>query len=93
MAPWSKGRKASSGRLFCAPVVILRVGRIAAIAADCKSADFGLRQFESGPAHCMFACPRGLRCFPAKEVSGNAPVVRIHPQTLCSGSLMERTLV
>ena len=30
----------------------------------------------------MFACPRGLRCFPAKEVSGNAPVVRIHPQTL-----------
>ena len=26
-------------------------GRIVAIAADCKSADSGLRQFESGPAH------------------------------------------
>lgn len=29
----------------------LWVGRIVAIAADCKSADSGLRQFESGPAH------------------------------------------
>lgn len=30
------------------------VGRIAAIAADCKSADFGLRWFESNPVH--FVC-------------------------------------
>ena len=30
-------------------------GRIAAIAADCKSADHGLRWFESNPAH-LFVC-------------------------------------
>ena len=29
----------------------LWAGRIVAIAADCKSADFGLRWFESNPAH------------------------------------------
>ena len=37
------------------PVVTPWVGRIVAIAADCKSADFGLRQFESGPAH-LYVC-------------------------------------
>ena len=42
------------------PVVTLGAGRIAAIAADCKSADFGLRWFESNPAHFTFACPRWL---------------------------------
>ena len=31
--------------------VILWVDRIVAIAADCKSTDFGLRWFESNPAH------------------------------------------
>lgn len=31
------------------------VGRIVAIAADCKSADFGLRWFESNPAH-LYVC-------------------------------------
>ena len=31
--------------------IIKWVGRIVAIAADCKSADFGLRWFESNPAH------------------------------------------
>ena len=42
------------------PVVTPGAGRIAAIAADCKSADFGLRWFESNPAHFTFACPRWL---------------------------------
>lgn len=39
----------------------LWVGRIVAIAADCKSADFGLRQFESGPAHLCLRVRVGLR--------------------------------
>ena len=30
---------------------VIWVGRTAASAADCKSVDFGHRQFESGPAH------------------------------------------
>ena len=47
-------RRAEVPRTSCAPVVTLGAGRIAAIAADCKSADFGLRWFESNPAH--FVC-------------------------------------
>ena len=39
----------------------LWVGRIVAIAADCKSADSGLRQFESGPAHLCLRVRAGLR--------------------------------
>ena len=36
----------------------------------------------SSPAHpLMFACLGGLWCFPAKEVYGNVPEVRILPQT------------
>ena len=40
----------------------LWVGRIVAIAEDCKSADSGLRQFESGPAHLCLRVRVGLRC-------------------------------
>ena len=53
------------------PVVTPRVGRIVAIAADCKSADFGLRQFESGPAHSCLRVRVGLRYHPAKVVCIN----------------------
>ena len=43
----------------------LWVGRIVAIAADCKSADSGLRRFESGPAHLCLRVRAGLRYHPA----------------------------
>ena len=43
-----------AGMLGSNPAGIIWVGRIAAIAADCKSADYGLRWFESNPAH--FVC-------------------------------------
>ena len=36
---------------FSFNLLIIWVGRIAAIAADCKSAYFGIRWFESNPAH------------------------------------------
>ena len=55
----------------------LWVGRIVAIAADCKSADSGLRQFESGPAHLCLRVRVDLRGHPAKVVCGNTtPKVR-----------------
>ena len=51
-------------------------------AADCKSVTKKHRRFESCPIHFPFACPSGLWCHPAKVVCGNAPKVRILPQTL-----------
>ncbi len=55
---------------------------LAARAADCKSVTQKHRRFESCPIHFPFACPRGLWCHPAKVACGNAPKVRILPQTL-----------
>lgn len=49
--------------------------------ADCKSVTKKHRKFESCPIHFPFACPSGLWCHPAKVVCGNAPKVRILPQT------------
>ena len=46
---------------------VIRVGRIVAIAADCNSADFGLRWFESNPAHL---------CLCVREVYGASPLRR-----------------
>ena len=45
----------------------IRAGRIAAIAADCKSADFGLRWFESNSAQL---------CLRVREVYGVSPLRR-----------------
>ena len=55
---------------------------------DCNSAIVG----SSPILPTLFACPRGLRCFPAKEVCQKAPKVRILPQTLCSHSLTDRMI-
>ena len=44
-----------SEHLGSTPSSHIWVGRIVAIAADCKSADFGLRWFESNPAH-LYVC-------------------------------------
>ena len=39
-------------------------------------------RFAPCPIHFSFACPSGRRCHPAKMAFGNAPKVRILPQTL-----------
>ena len=56
---------------------------LAARAADCKSVTRETTQVRVLPHPVMFACPSGLWCFPAKEVYGNVPEVRILPQTFC----------
>ena len=56
---------------------------LAARAADCKSVTRETTQVRVLPHPLMFACPSGLWCFPAKEVYGNVPEVRILPQTFC----------
>ena len=53
--------------LGSSPAGIIWVGRTAASAADCKSVDFGHRQFESGPAHL---------CLRVREVEGASPLRR-----------------
>ena len=63
---------------------------LAARAADCKSVTRETSQVRVLPHPLMFACPSGLWCFPAKEVYGNVPEVRILPQTLCSDSPKDR---
>ena len=58
-------------------------------AADCKSVT------SETPKVRVLPCPRcqrvrvGLRCFPAKEVYGNVPMVRIHPLTFGSKKFNE----
>ena len=64
------------------PLVTPWMGMSSARAADCKSVTKKHRRFESCPIHVLFACPSGLWCHPAKMVCGNAPKVRILPQTL-----------
>ena len=69
----------------------LWVGRIAAIAADCKSADLGLRWFESNPAHYMFACPRWVMV-PLRSTAVVAEQVPLAPSDLlrwCAGNCTE----
>lgn len=52
-------------------------GRIAAIAADCKSAISGFRWFESIPPHHLTSWVRGLNQLFAKQPTRNGPQVRI----------------
>ena len=65
--------------LGSSPAGIIWVGRTAASAADCKSVDFGHRQFESGPAHL---------CLRVREVEGavSASLRSAHgvPRTPCA---------
>ena len=62
-----------------------------AIAADCKSADLGLRWFESNPAHYMFACPRWVMV-PLRSTTVVAEQVPLAPSDLlrwCAGNCTE----
>ena len=81
VTPWSRARTASAGSSRTAH------GNgwvcLAARAADCKSVTRESTQVRVLPHPVMFACPSGLWCFPAKEVYGNVPEVRILPQTFC----------
>ena len=85
------GRKMPGGYLLCADRSGAKTDSpwsphgwvcLVARAADCKSVTKKHRRFESCPIHFPFACPSGLWCHPAKVVCGNAPKVRILPQTL-----------
>ena len=81
VTPWSRARTASAGSSRTAH------GNgwvcLAARAADCKSVTRETTQVRVLPHPLMFACLSGLWCFPAKEVYGNVPEVRILPQTFC----------
>ena len=79
---WQSGRLWICLRGFDSPWSHYGWVCLAARAADCKSVTKKHRRFESCPIHFLFACPSGLWCHPAKVVCGNAPKVRILPQTL-----------